>query len=347
MSTSSLGVVLVGFGRWGQILFRTILDAVPQLTPGILCTRRGVLDKGQQELLRSSPSDVPTLHVVDHQEALRIAQRRRWAVICAASADVNCTVLGRCISMGIPCFVEKPCATSFEQITALSTLSAHAIASKNHPVVVVDYTHLFGVHWACLRARCRGERIVRVASTSSAWGPFRADAGALWDWGSHHAAMVLDLCRLEGGEPVISIDQVSAEEQCVREGGQQACGSTWNFRLGFGGGPGDVRVSLSNLSPGPRRRSFEVALGNGWVWTYDEHGLQGTGPVDEQVVLGTDLALRERLPLALALRAFAKKCLGEPLEESEHERLFGLELAQRVTNLLARVEAMRPMASPS
>ena len=328
---SRLRVALVGFGPWGRNIFSAVQKSVPELHLLAVCTRQPLSAEDARAL-----ADVGVEHSIDW---LSMADSERMeGMLVAAGGRANGQMLEHCLRRGLDCFVEKPAIIDpRQQERVLHEWTRHML----RPAVLVDYVHLFHPLWTVLRKNCPAASIAKVVTKSGGPGPFREES-ALWDWGSHDVAMAADVLGLAdwwGVRPqhYRGLSAAEKREACTR-GGQ--CGSAWTFDLEVAR-PNEevgraVRVSVSNLDAA-KHRSFEVRLRDGQVWKYDgEHLFSGSPQTIEMIeMIGPGPSLQ---PLTRALKSFAQKALGQPLDEPSHARLFGLDLPDLVTRVLADVE---------
>lgn len=171
-------VGLIGAGRWGQVYIRTLaaLDDRCQLTH--VASRR----RETRERLGPSVAVVADWREVVHADC--------DALIIATPPATHAEMLEACLEAGKPCIVEKPLCLDVATAERL-----HARVEEAGIPVLVDHTQLFSSHYRALKraVASSGEPIQAILAEGMAFGPFREDTPALWDWGPHDVSLCLDL----------------------------------------------------------------------------------------------------------------------------------------------------------
>lgn len=291
-------VGLVGLGRWGQVLLRN-LSGRADLTLAAVATSRPppVLPAGcgavaaWQDLLN-----------LDLDGVVVATPPASHAEICAAALRRNLGLL-----------VEKPLTLDLAEARALA-----AMAETCDGLVMVDHIHLFSPAFRRLKQLARQLGPVRaVAARAGNHGPYRSDAGVLWDWGAHDVAMLLDLL---GDDPDL-LRATRLERRAVAGG----MGETIRLDLGFG--PVTARVEIGTLMDKTRRFQVECAAGTLVYDDLDSAKLRLDGqPMD----------ISGQSPLDIAISEFARR-----LTDGDRDR-DGLRLGVRVVDILARAQAELP-----
>lgn len=162
-TSRTLTLALIGGGRWGGNIRRTLADL-----PG--CRLAAVETRGWRKLLRRSDLD---------------------GVLIATTASTHADIARPFIERGIATFVEKPFTTSLRD-----ALTLERAAARSHALVFVGHIHLFSPAYdAAKRLAQRAGPIRFIVGEGMNNGPYRDDVSALWDWGTHDIAMSLDLLR--------------------------------------------------------------------------------------------------------------------------------------------------------
>lgn len=171
-------IALIGAGRWGKVYIKTLLALGERCRLTHLCT-------SQPANARLVP--YPAEIVRDWRRAVRASCD---AVIIATPPQTHAEILDACLEAGKPCIVEKPLCLDVATAERLD----ERVRSSQLPVLV-NHTHLFNPYYLALkRALAESQECIRlVASEGMAFGPFRTDTPALWDWGPHDLSLCLDL----------------------------------------------------------------------------------------------------------------------------------------------------------
>ena len=170
---------LIGAGRWGKVYIRTIEALSNRCHLTYLCTNQAA----NAVLVK------PTVHIVPHWRACLQADDCD-ALIVATPPHTHAEIVAASLEAGKPCIVEKPLCVDLETAKRLDEL----VRATGVPVLV-DYTHLFDSAYQALKVHIQqsGEPIRVVMSEGMAFGPFRRETAALWDWCPHDVGLCLDL----------------------------------------------------------------------------------------------------------------------------------------------------------
>ena len=161
---------LIGLGAWGQRYLETV---------------RRREDCSITTLARASEGTT-------WREVLELARSGRLdGVIVATTPDSQVQIAKATLSAGIPALVEKPLGLS--RAVAESVLRGMPDPS---PPLIVDYIHLYAPAYRRLKALVDGSAVVGITSEGENRGPFRGWS-PLYDYGSHDAALCLDLLGVD------------------------------------------------------------------------------------------------------------------------------------------------------
>jgi predicted dehydrogenase len=222
-----LGVI--GAGRWGRNIIQTLRE-LPAAEIAWVASR----NPATRDL---APPDCP----IDEDWRDLVQHRSPDGVIVATPPALHAEMTAAALSAGVPVFVEKPLTCDIGEAERLLDLAA-----AKGGYVLVDHVHLFSHAYRRLKEHLPAiVPIERLQTEAGAWGPFRADASVLWDWGPHDAAFCIDLL---GALP----RTVSARRQ-----GRRSVGGAWGETLALQADYPDgahVDIRLSNVLDGRRRR---------------------------------------------------------------------------------------------
>ncbi|MDG2616308.1 Gfo/Idh/MocA family oxidoreductase [Thermoleptolyngbya sichuanensis XZ-Cy5] len=180
----SVGIVILGLGRWGMHLLRNFL-ALPGVRVVAIAdpsTTRLQTAVNQLGLAHRTPA---VLALTDWAAALDLDGVD--AVAIATPASTHAALLRTALNWGLHGFVEKPlalCAAEGRELCQLAAAQGRRL--------VVDHTYLF--HPAVQAGRSLVQRgllgQVRYGSSSRTHlGPVRSDVDALWDLAIHDIAI--------------------------------------------------------------------------------------------------------------------------------------------------------------
>lgn len=274
----TLRLGLIGAGRWGRAYIETLREV-----EGVRLSRVASANPETKDLVG------PGCDVTGDWRGL-VDSGDLDGVVVATPPALHAEMTAAALARGLPVMVEKPLTMDPGQAEALC-----GAAEDAGVFVLVDHVRLFHPAYAELKRRAQALGPVRhLRSAGGSWGPFRADATGLWDWGPHSIAACLDLV---GETP----DRVSAERTAERRTADGP-GENVALRLGFPCGA-EAEIEVGTLFE--EKRWFFTAAFDGETLTYDDIGPvplrrePAGGGKAEAVPVAADL------PLSRAVAAFA------------------------------------------
>jgi predicted dehydrogenase len=292
-------VLLVGLGRWGKIILRTLLQNPRADLRGV------VTSKGLE-----AAADLPPECVI--YSSLELASRTGpWdRVILATPPSVHAQQLAICLQNRWPTMVEKPLALSHKEALILLEL-----AEKTNTPTLLDHTHLFHPAYEVLKKSLKDhkEEISAIESEGGNWGPFRSDYSALWDYGSHDLPWHLDLT----GEFPLSLRAV--EEPSISNGKEK--GRSFRIELQFSRFISKIHVGNGFQE---KKRWFRVQTQTGARYELIDHPTPQLLRIESSGARSA-LPFAEKKPLSSVIERF----LSEPVHPH-----WGLELGAKVVRLL-------------
>ncbi|WP_096702002.1 Gfo/Idh/MocA family oxidoreductase [Magnetospirillum sp. 15-1] len=288
---------LVGLGRWGRVLAANVAD-LPGVTLAAIAT-------GKTE------APVPRCLLRPHWRDL--LELGLDGLLIASPPASHAAIARAALARGMALFVEKPLTLDAAEAAALAEAAEDADG-----LVMVDHIHLFSPAFRTLKALAGPIR--RMEGRAGNHGPYRQDAGVLWDWGPHDVAMMIDLMDT-------APDQAKAE-MVERRAMGDGIGETIRLDLGFGAAEGSA--TLSTLTD--KCRSLTVECADGTLLVYDDVGpvrlsRRPPGGEAEPVECGPER------PLQVALGEFAQAIRTGSRERS------GLRLGRQVVEVLGRCQS--------
>ena len=300
MNGSPVRLGLIGAGRWGRNIIRTIGEG-----------RRAVLARvasSNPETSRLVPPDC----AVDREWRGLVDDPTLDGVVLAVPPRLQPTMACAAIEAGRPAMVEKPLALTVAEAETIERRARDARVP-----VLVDHVYLFHPAWVELVRRSRvAARLRRIRAIGGSLGPFRDDFPVLWDWAPHDLAMCIDLI---GAPP----DRAAARRVRVARTAQGA-GEIYALDLGFGGVRAEIEIG--NVMPS-RARSFEATF-DGTTLFFDD---TADDPLTQD---GAPIPIVARPPLACAIDAFID-CIRS--RAASHP---SLALGVEVVRTIARCESL-------
>jgi predicted dehydrogenase len=156
-----LKVALVGTGRWGGNILRTLREV------------RGV------EVVTFDKKKKATLKDIKELDA----------ALVATPGSTHLDVALPFIKQGVPTYIEKPMTTSLRDARVLERA-----AKKSGAPIFVGHIHLYNEAFLKTKELIKGAgKIKTIHFEGMNNGPIRDDMSVLWDWGPHGVSMILDL----------------------------------------------------------------------------------------------------------------------------------------------------------
>lgn len=183
-SDEPLRLGLVGFGRWGRNLYRTVARSSDARIVAVA-----------SRAAETAAAVAPETVVVDSHAAILDRDDIDGLVLAVPPArqpDIAIHALSR----AVPVMLQKPLALSSADADRIA-----AAAEQYGSPAFVDHTYLFHPAFEALRdlAAARGGPTA-IRSVGGNDGPVRSDTPVLWDWAPHDIAMCLTLAA---GSPTV------------------------------------------------------------------------------------------------------------------------------------------------
>lgn len=310
---SEISLGLIGAGRWGQVLIKTIRE--------VGGARLTALASGNPQSHEFVPADCTI--TADWRELVTgsfSADVSLDGLIIAAPPAAHEDIVLAAIEASLPVLVEKPLTLS-----ARGAALIYERAKTASVLVMVEHTYLYHPAYRALKQHLGtlgGAAVVTsIKATGGNCGPYRNDVPVLWDWGPHDISMCLDLMEARPSDHYARI----LEQRLVDGGYGEAIGISLSF-------PGGARadIQISNLSE-CRERRLEVFSGDELLIyddTVDTKLVRRSGPG----ALPVPLSYASRLPVTVAIEEFVSAVRsGQVMPEN-------LDLAVDVVGLLEILE---------
>jgi len=293
---------LVGAGRWGRNIVRTIAG----------------MDDARLVRIASANPETAALAgpgcVVDPDWRNVVGAPDLDGVIVATPPETHAAICLSAIARKLPVFVEKPLALDPNEAARVADA-----AERAGTPVLVDHIHLFHEAYDRLKAEAaRHGGIVALASRGGNCGPFRAYP-PLYEWGAHDLALMLDL---GGIDATLAVARRTKTE--TRDG---FAGANYEVRLEWPGGRSGT-ATFGNLFGRKERRLEAVCRDATFV-------MDDTADDPLVAIAGgraRPLGVVRSQPLRRALDAFVRAVRGEAAPH------LGARLGLRVVEILAEVE---------
>lgn len=263
--------------------------------------------------------EVAEVRWIQQQEQLprALADSGPWQGLAITTpASTLKALLREGLHFGLPIWVEKPLRLSAEEARLLTQ-------GNPKSEILVDHIYLFHPAYQLMKKEIKdsGAKILSVSSVGGNQGPDRRDCSALWDYGVHDVALLMDLL---GPERPVKI--LSCRQQAEVAEAQQGFG-VFDLRLSFGAI--EAQILCGNRFTQKRRRLLvKTDLGQ---WEFREEPQARLTFSDSRGE--TQRSLVQKTPLEQAVETFIAGVKGV------HDESWGLELAVQVSELLGAAES--------
>ena len=302
-----LKVGLIGVGKWGAKIARTIREELPGLHLHRAVTKKleAQKDVGAQCTLHNKWQELFTGNDID-------------ALILAIPPRYNCEVACVALNRHIPVFIEKPMACN--SADALEILN---VAIQNQGIAEVDHIDLFNPVF-CKMKRSIHEPIKKIFARIGAPYERRSDIPPLWEYAPHFIAATL---ALMGKMPIaVKGNYLPRETPPFQDPSKEIVQIVFDF-----GDGSDVCIEAGN-GMNKKVRSLDVFL-ESKMFHFEDCAANPLSSSDMfnpgqkvSIVLPSDT-----LPLTAALQCFEFK-----VREGKHN-VAGVEMGVKVVTLLEAV----------
>ena len=177
MDKDVLNIALIGAGRWGKNIIRTIqeFDSV-----NLCCVASR----------NNSINDLIPNNCKVYSDWGPILQHPNLdGIIVATPPHTHYEITKSCLLMGINVLVEKPLTLDLNEAINLKNL---AIQSKT--LLMTEFTQVFNPKFQKLKKSLSFiGKLNSVITEAGNFGPYRKNTPVLWDWGSHELSILLSL----------------------------------------------------------------------------------------------------------------------------------------------------------
>lgn len=272
---------LVGLGRWGRSIARTVREEVPALQ-----LHRVASGNAQAQEIAGEGCHVHS----DWRELLTCGDLD--AILLAVPARLHREIAGAVIESGIPLFMEKPMALNVADAESLCALgrSAQAIAR-------VDHVDLHNPAVVRIRQELNGKGSVRsIDGRIGAAYDRRADIAPLWEYSPHFLAVSIELM---GKMPTtVAARNLPRETEPYDDPSKEIVALDLDFE-------GGARVHLE-VGNGMRDKTREMTVqGSETTYRYVDRGRVPLSRAAAGKEAFQPIAVEPTLPLTAAIRDFA------------------------------------------
>ena len=177
MIDNNLRIGIIGLGRWGRNILKTLLR-IKNINLTCVCTR----NKKVYKLLPQN------CEVFNNWETL-IERMDLDGLIISTPSETHFKIVKSSLQNGINILVEKPFTLDLMEAKELKEIS-----NKKHLLLMTEYTQVFNPKFqkllSCLNSV--GD-IVCIHTVAKNFGPVRKKTPVIWDWGSHELSTLIML----------------------------------------------------------------------------------------------------------------------------------------------------------
>ena len=319
MLKEKLNIGLIGVGRWGKNILRTI-QKIDNVNLSCIATR----NKNSNYSLTKECIIYPNWKdLISHTDL--------DGIIIATPPHTHFEIAKNCLHRKINILVEKPLTFNSSEALFLKKLSY-----KMNTLVMTEFTQVFNPKFQKMQESLDlVGQIQSIKTQASNFGPIRNDTPVIWDWGSHELSILISLV---GSKP--ENIKIKRTMNIKNEKGDI---SSWEIKCKFKGGI-KTTSSVSNNMPKVR----EIFLqGNKGIMILDEFKkpyLEHFKIIKDQENLDKKANLiyleNNNEPLLEAIKTFLN-CI-----QSKQSKHWSLELGIDVTYLLEKAYEEFSEANP-
>ncbi|MBQ4810469.1 Gfo/Idh/MocA family oxidoreductase [Pseudoalteromonas luteoviolacea] len=176
---STLNIAVIGVGRWGKNVVRTIREEMPNARLSHIVTSNPAV-KAQYE---------DELTVLPNWSSLLEHKNEYDCIVAALPPDINLALARDVLPLGIPLFIEKPLA--MDSTGAQELLS---LAQQHKSIIQVNHIDLYNPAVNEILARLGNDPIYVKGAIGAAY-PHHAVMSPLWEYSPHFIAAALKIVK--------------------------------------------------------------------------------------------------------------------------------------------------------
>ncbi|KZN70568.1 Gfo/Idh/MocA family protein [Pseudoalteromonas luteoviolacea] len=184
-SNKKLNIAVVGVGRWGKNVVRTIVEEMPNARLSHIVTSNPAVKSQYENKLSVLPNWRMLLEHRDEYDC----------IVAALPPDINLELAKDVLPLGIPLFIEKPLAMDYEGAQTLLSL-----AQQNKSIIQVNHIDLYNPAVDEIRSRLSEKPVSIKGAIGAAYG-HHAVMSPLWEYSPHFIAAALKIAMA----PLISL----------------------------------------------------------------------------------------------------------------------------------------------
>lgn len=175
-----INISLIGFGKWGKILYENI-SSLNDIKINYICKQNYKIEKKYNYL--------KNVLITDYK---KIFKKNNDAVIIAINPILNYDVVKFYLKKNINIFLEKPLCLNYENAKKLVKLSLN-----KRQILHVNYIHLFNENFKKIKTILKKEEIKYISIILGNKGPTRDNYSPIYDWGPHVLSTLIELTKSE------------------------------------------------------------------------------------------------------------------------------------------------------
>lgn len=210
MLNDKLNIGIIGLGRWGQNILKTLLR-VPDVNLACVASRNN-------KIYKLIPNNCKVF--IDWNDLIEYSKID--GLIVATPSETHYKIAKKSLSKGINTLVEKPLTLDLEEAETLKNLS-----KIKKTVLMTEFTQIFNPKFQKLKSSLNlVGNINSIITEAGNIGPVRRETSVLWDWGCHELSILINLL----GSTPEKINAKKIEEKFNANGDE----SSWEISCNFG-----------------------------------------------------------------------------------------------------------------
>ena len=209
MQIKKLQIGIIGLGRWGKNILKTVLK-IENINLAAVSTRN-------KDLFIKIPK---TCKIFNNWEEL-INNSFLDGVIISTPTETHFKIAQKALNKGINTLVEKPLTLNLEESEILRSIS-----NEKKILLMTEFTQIFNPKFQQLQNNIYlAGNLKSITTEAGNYGPFRKKTPVLFDWGSHELSILISLL----GSYPIKINAQKIDERYNENGDE----SNWKILCEF------------------------------------------------------------------------------------------------------------------
>ncbi len=177
MQSKNLQIGIIGLGRWGKNILRTVLK-IENIDLAAVSTRN------KDHFIK-----IPKTCQIFHNWEELINNSFLDGVIISTPAETHFKIAQKALNKGINTLVEKPLTLNLEESEILRSIS-----NEKKILLMTEFTQIYNPKFQKLQNNIYlAGNLNSISTEAGNYGPYRKKTPVLFDWGSHELSILISL----------------------------------------------------------------------------------------------------------------------------------------------------------